>query len=344
MNLKNLSRPELTEFIESLGEKKFRAGQIWSWIYAKGITSFDDMTNLSKSLRTRLESAASLPNLKLQDRKLSRVSGTCKFVWKLTDGLSIESVFIPDKSRRTVCLSSQAGCSLGCDFCATGKMGWFRNLEVWEITGQVLSISREPGKNPTNLVVMGMGEPLLNYDNVIKALSIINDAGGIAISHRKITLSTAGIVPAIRRYADEGHPFKLAVSLNATSQPQRARLMPVSRKYPLEELMDAVRYYSRRSKRRITFEYVLIRGINDSQEDARRLKNLVRNIPCKINLIAYNNTGGVYQSPPEDRIERFAESLRTLRAPVTRRLSQGGDIQGACGQLASGKSGIGRDD
>jgi 23S rRNA (adenine2503-C2)-methyltransferase len=333
-NLKGLSRQELDAFIAGIGEKPFRSSQIWSWMYLRGLTSFDGMTNLSKNLRSKLEGLATISSLKLIEKKTSLTSQTTKFLWGLDDGLRLESVYIPEKRRRTVCISSQVGCGLGCRFCATAMMGFIRNLNPDEIVDQVISIWREMGEKPTNIVVMGMGEPLLNYENVIKALNIINDAEGIAISHRKITVSTAGVVPQLRRYTAEGHPYKLAISLNATTDAQRSLLMPINRKYPLRELIKVAKVYTQRQRTRLTFEYVLMKGVNDSSADAQKLLKLLTGIPCKVNLIAYNPTRTGYVRPDDERIQAFAESIRPLCAPVTLRLSRGDDIEGACGQLA----------
>jgi 23S rRNA (adenine2503-C2)-methyltransferase len=327
----------MRKYIEKIGEKPFRTDQLWTWIYNKGVLDFKSMTNLSRDFRSKLEKIAIIPPLKLIDKQESNLSGTIKFLWELTDGQHIESVYIPEKSRRTVCLSSQVGCALDCQFCATGKMGFIRNLDCHEICGQILTITRETGQKPTNIVIMGMGEPFLNYQNVIKALFIINDPEGIAIGNRKITISTAGIVPKLYEYADQGLPFKLAISLNATTNRQRTKLMPINSKYPLQDLIKAAKYYTKKQKKRITFEYVLIKGVNDSPEDALRLMTLVRGVPCKVNLIAYNSTRNQYMRPDEEKINAFAESIRTLRAPVTVRISHGQDIDGACGQLATRK-------
>ena len=233
INLKSLSRQELNQFITEIDEKPFRANQIWSWIYQKNVTSFNRMTNISQSLRIKLDRIAFISSLKLIHKTVSRRSHTEKFLWELENGLRIESVYIPEGKRRTICVSSQVGCTLQCRFCATGSMGFIRHLEVEEITDQVLSTSREVGEKPTNIVIMGMGEPFLNFDNVIKALYILNHSDGMAIGHRKITISTVGIVPKLIRYTEESHLFKLAISLNATTETQRTRLMPVNKKYPL---------------------------------------------------------------------------------------------------------------
>lgn len=336
INLLEMDREALSHFILEMGEKSFRANQIWSWLYIKGASQFDEMTNLSKQFREKLNHVAEIRHLDLIKASDSNVSDTRKFLWRLEDGLKIESVFIPEEKRRTVCISSQVGCTLACGFCATGSMGFKRNLKMYEMVDQILSIRKKMDEPPTNIVVMGMGEPFLNYENVIRALTLVNDKEGIAIGHRRITISTAGIVPAIIRYAVEGHPFKLAISLNATTNAVRSRIMPINRKYPLEALLKAAKTYTRKSRKRITFEYVLLHGVNDSMEDAARILSILGDIPCKVNLIACNETQSGYKRPPDSHIEAFAEAIRPLCAPVTLRLSKGDDINGACGQLAAG--------
>ncbi|MBN2415596.1 23S rRNA (adenine(2503)-C(2))-methyltransferase RlmN [bacterium] len=343
-DLKSLSREGLTAFISGLEEKPFRAEQIWNWLYARGVSDFQHMTNLSKAFRERLETVACISRLELEDRQVSKKTGTVKYLWRLEDGREVESVYIPDGNRHTICISTQVGCALGCDICATARIGFTRDLTVSEIVNQVMDTAADMGRKPTNIVVMGMGEPFLNYDNLITALYIINSRDGLAVSHRRITISTAGIAPLIRRYAGEGHPFKLAISLHATTDSVRSRIMPINRKYPLKDLMAAAGVYARTARDRLTFEYVLIDGINDSKEDARRLRNMLRTIPCKVNLISYNAGGNSrYAASPPERVRVFTDEIRHLLAPVTLRLSRGDDINGACGQLAGkkGRSPIG---
>lgn len=334
INLKNLTRKELEQFIEVLEEKSFRARQLWQWMYEKKVTDFSQMTNISKALQGKLSSKAQLKSLTL-DQKLKSSSGTIKYLWELEDGLKIESVYIPEGKRKTLCVSSQVGCTLGCRFCATGKLGFIRNLELYEIVDQIISVQRDLNFSLTNIVMMGMGEPFLNYHNLMKALYIINDGEGIAIGHRKITISTAGVVPKLKQYTEEKHPFKLAISLNGTHQEQREHVMPVTKIYPFDDLLAAAKEYTRISKKRVTFEYVLLHGHNDSQEDANRLLRLLKNIPCKLNIIAYNETDTGFLSPSDDQVKWFADRLKKLNASVTVRLSKGDDIQGACGQLAA---------
>ena len=336
VNLKSLTKTELTAFVESLGEKPFRAAQLWSWLYNKGAASFEAMTNLSKTFRQTLDSVSEIRSLSLERKTLSGFSDTQKFLWRLDDGMKIESVCIPEPDRTTICISSQVGCALGCTFCATGRMGFRRNLEAHEIVDQVLCVRRETSMQPTNVVVMGMGEPLLNYENVMRALQVLNDPEAIAIGHRRITVSTAGIVPGIRRMAEEGRPYRLAVSLNAAIDDLRTLLMPVNKTYPVDEVIRAVRFYTAKTKKRVTFEYVLLKGINDSPGEADRLLKLLKGLPCKVNLIAFNPTKGKFERPGAEHVRAFAERIKSLQAPVNLRLSRGDDIDAACGQLAAG--------
>ena len=333
-DLKTLTRSELIRFVENLGEKPFRASQLWLWLYHKGVTSFDEMSNLSKDFRERLKNAAEIRSIELFQKTVSVSTGTQKFLWRLQDGQKIESVFIPESDRKTICISSQAGCALGCTFCATGGMGFRRNLEACEIVDQVLAVRRETGVQPTNIVVMGMGEPFLNYENTMHALDLLNDPEGVAVGHRKITVSTAGIVPRIRQYTEEDRPYKLAVSLNAVSGTLRTELMPVNKTYPLGDVIQSVRDYTRRTGRRATFEYVLLNRVNDFTAHADRLLNLLKGLPCKVNLIVWNPTSDRFSRPDHKRVQAFAERIQPLHAPVILRLSRGDDIDAACGQLA----------
>jgi 23S rRNA (adenine2503-C2)-methyltransferase len=335
VRLKTLDKSGLSEWIDSIGEKPYRGRQLWSWMYGKGASSFDDMTDLSKAFRLKLADLAELETLRLERETDSGLTGTRKFLWECGDGVRIETVFIPDADRRTVCVSSQAGCALGCAFCATGGMGFIRNLESWEIVEQVLGSRRITGIRPTNIVVMGMGEPFLNYENVLKAMDVLSDPAGPAIGHRRITISTAGIVPGIRRFTREGRPYKLAISLNATADAIRSKIMPVNRTYPMAGLLSAVKEYTGKTGKRVTFEYVLIRNVNDSMEDAERLLKLLKNLPCKVNLIPFNPGAGKFQRPDDGRVSAFLEAIKPLASPVIVRMSRGTDISAACGQLAT---------
>lgn len=331
--LKGLSLEQLQEYVESVGLKSYRAKQLFHWMYRKNVAEFSAMTTLKKSVRESLEPLAEINLLKLSQAISSKYEPTTKFLFELFDGNLVETVFMEADNRRTICLSSQVGCALKCGFCATGLMGFVRNLSAGEIVDQVLMAERYKQQEATNIVMMGMGEPFLNYDSVIQAAYLISDPDGIAISKRKITISTSGLIPAILRYADEGHRFKLAISLNGTTQESRRKLMPLTKKYPLDELLKAAKYFTERSKTRVTFEYILLENVNDTQEDANRLKKLLNEIPCKINLIPYNATDFGFKPSSETRIQQFVSALASFHAPVTVRRSKGRDINAACGQL-----------
>jgi 23S rRNA (adenine2503-C2)-methyltransferase len=334
-NLKALDRAALAAWIAGRGEKPFRARQIWAWMHRRAARSFADMTDLSRGFRESLERDAELGALRPAAVTASPESGTRKFLWESPAGGRFESVFIPEAGRNTVCVSSQVGCALACAFCATGRLGAVRDLEAWEIVDQVLGVVRETGSRVTNVVVMGMGEPFLNYDAVLAALDVLNDPEGLAIGHRRITVSTAGVIPGIARWASEGRPYKLAVSLNAPEDAVRSAIMPVNRRWPIAGLLDAVRGFTRRTGHRVTFEYVLMRGVNDSLDHARRLLDLLSGLPCKVNVIPYNAASGGFERPDPDRIEAFLEAIKPLASPVMVRWSRGTDIAAACGQLAA---------
>lgn len=339
VDLKGMSPEELVDFVGSLGQQPYRARQLQAWIYARGVSDLAAMTDLSSRFRTELGQVARVSRLSLQAVQESRTAQVAKFLFALTGSERIESVLIADAGRRTACLSSQVGCPLACRFCATGRMGLVRNLTAAEIIDQLLQIAayaRSRGERVTNVVMMGMGEPLLNYDQVLRAIRLMRLELGPAIGGRKITVSTAGYVPGIRRLAQEPLNLGLAISLNATTDEVRRQLMPIGRKYPIAELLDAAWEYFEQRGRRVTFEYVLLAGVNDGDEDALRLAELTRDLPCKINLIPYNELGSdtPFRRPSPDRLEAFRLLLesRAIRA-VTVRDSQGQDIDAACGQL-----------
>ncbi len=325
---------EMEELVSSLGKRPFRARQLMKWIYEKGAEGFAQMTNLSKGLRKRLEEVSYLGRMKLVQRADSQQDQVTKFLFALEDGEKIETVLIKEAGRRTICLSTQVGCPLGCRFCATGKIGLRRNLTAGEIVGQVIETERLSGERPTNLVLMGMGEPLLNYKEVLKSLNIFNSPYGLGMGARKITLSTAGLVPQIEKLAKEKIKIGLAISLNAPTDRLRDWLMPINKRYPLKEVLQAAQRFTQIRKRRITFEYLLIAGVNDSFDDAIRLAKLVKGIPCKINLIPYNpTTNNKFKRPDPQRVEFFKRWLYPLTPTVTLRESKGRDIGAACGQL-----------
>ncbi len=319
--------------LSSMGQPRYRADQLFNWIYKRRISSFDEMSNFSKSLRSRLKEVADIGILRLSNIKSSSDQQTHKFLFELEDGLCVEGVFMAEGKRRTTCLSSQVGCALNCDFCATGKMGFQRHLSAGEIVDQLLFIQKHLNTDISNIVLMGMGEPFLNYDNVMAACDIISHDKGIAIGKRKITISTSGIIPAIKRFTDEGQKYKLAISLNAADDALRDRLMPINRKYPVAELMNAARYYAKRSRYRLTFEYVLIRGINDGRKNAIQLQKLLNGIPCKLNIIPYNKIDGRYRGPAEKAIHEFIQPFLDMNIVVSVRRSKGEEIDAACGQL-----------
>tara|TARA_Y100001960_G_scaffold155766_1_gene164022 strand:+ start:1955 stop:2977 length:1023 start_codon:yes stop_codon:yes gene_type:complete len=334
MDLTGMETKELESFVNDLGEKKFRGNQIFSWIQQHGITDISQMTTLTKQFRDSLKTKAKIQAPHIIDITKSTETYSQKFLFELDDGMKIESVYLPEGKRRTVCLSSQIGCPLDCKFCATGKMGFIRNLSVGEILGQLLSVKRNIEERITNVVFMGMGEPMLNYNNVIKAAKIINDYRGLNISSRKITISTVGIAKKIRKLADDKVPFKLAFSLNATDDKSRNFLMPINKKFDLEECILALKYYNQKLKKRVTLEYVLIAGINDRDEDVKNLSSIMKKINCNLNLIPYNPIlGENFNRPNRAQLTRFFEKVSNGGRTITVRWSQGKDINAACGQL-----------
>jgi 23S rRNA (adenine2503-C2)-methyltransferase len=347
-NLKGLNLAELQTFVEELGEKKYRAAQLYGWLYASDAQNFDEMTNISKEFRTVLSQMSYIYNLESITQKVSK-DGTTKFLFQLEDGLAIESVLIPGKkqasggeNRLTLCVSTQVGCPLDCKFCATGTMGFMRNLTAGEIIDQVIQVQRTSQKRITNLVYMGMGEPMLNYDNVMKSVEIINDDRGLNIGGRHITISTAGYADKIRQMADEERPVKLALSLHSLDNEKRTKLMPITKKYSVDNLIEALEYYYHKTRRRPTFEYILFDGFNDTTADIKAFVKLSRRIPCKVNIIPFHSIGFAHPSgigssltpTPPERIEAFAGALREADITVMVRGSSGQDIQAACGQLA----------
>jgi 23S rRNA (adenine2503-C2)-methyltransferase len=335
INLKALNQAEMEAFFKGQGLPAFRARQMLHWIYEKGARSTEDITEFSKPLREKLSEIACISNLELKERKTAR-DGTEKYLFGLEDGNSIESVLIPDEKRLTLCISSQVGCYMSCRFCLTGAMGFIRNLAAHEIVDQVISTRRLIApKEITNIVLMGMGEPLNNLDNVAEALWRLTEFAGI--SKRRITFSTSGIAPKIRELPRKAPAVNLAVSLNATTDEVRSRIMPVNKKYPLKTLMDALREYPLTPRARITFEYVLLRDINDTDEDARRLIKLLKGIPSKINLIPFNEfEGSDFKTPSEARVLAFQKILTDSGMTVLIRKSKGREILAACGQLKAG--------
>jgi 23S rRNA (adenine2503-C2)-methyltransferase len=332
INLKGMSIGELSRFLAGRGLPAYRAGQILKWIYEKRAESIDEITVFSKNLRAELGKAAYISNHKPLERLLSR-DGTEKFLFGLDDGETVETVLIPDDGRLTLCVSSQAGCAMGCVFCRTGMDGLRRNLKAHEIVDQVISSGRLVfPRRITNIVFMGMGEPLRNVDEVCESLWRIT--GLMNISKRRITLSTSGVVPAMSSLPGTAPLVNLAVSLNAATDEVRDRIMPINRKYPLKDLLTACRKYPVGKRRRITFEYVMMAGVNDSIDDARRLVQLLGGIPSKVNLIPLNRFDGCgFEPSPEDRILAFQEVLMQAGLTALIRKSKGQDILASCGQL-----------
>jgi len=340
-NLLGLDRAGLENFFESIGEKKFRATQVMKWIHQLGVTDFQEMNNLSKALRNQLAETSCVQNLHVAKDQISS-DGTRKWLLQLPDGNHIEAVFIPEDDRGTLCVSSQVGCALDCSFCSTGRQGFNRNLNTAEIISQVwiaahlLEEEKKPGRKITNVVMMGMGEPLLNFDNTVTAVRIMMDDFAYGLSKRRVTVSTAGVVPAMDRLGDT-LDMRLAVSLHATNDALRDELVPVNKKYPLKELMAACRRFidKQNTRSRITFEYVMLDGINDKPEHARELIKLLKGIPTLMNLIPFNPfEGSGYRTSSKNAVNRFREILHASGMTTVVRKTRGEDIDAACGQLA----------
>lgn len=338
INLLNLSLVELEDLIVKNGMKKFYAKQIFSWLHEKLARDINDMTNISLKDREILGKISYIPYLNLLKYQVSKIDKTEKFLFGLEDGNTIETVLIKSKDRNTLCISSQVGCAVNCDFCATGMGGFIRNLEINEIINQVYTVERrlrKQGEHLTNVVYMGMGEPLLNLENVIKTLDLLSDEKGINISKRKITVSTAGIVPAIEKLLERKIYVELAISLHSAINEKRDAIMPINKAYPLEDLHTILMAYQKQSKRRLTFEYLLINNVNVSDGDANALADFVHDFDHMVNLIPYNHVEGKpYERPTDKKIEKFVKTLEEIRkVNVSVRREKGGDIDGACGQL-----------
>jgi 23S rRNA (adenine2503-C2)-methyltransferase len=359
-DLKNLTLPALELFLQGKGKERFRATQIFKWIYQHDASTFEEMTNISKSLRSELTEISRISRLQIEAVE-NGSDGTRKYLFALEDGHAVEAVLIPIEGRNTLCISSQVGCAMGCEFCLTGTFKLTRNLTTAEIVNQILAVRRDLRQNPVqltqpptaatlydddensspsppdiirNIVMMGMGEPLHNLDNVIPAIMIMIDGNGLQLSNRRVTVSTSGLVPEMGRLGQEVPNVNLAVSLNATTDELRDRIMPVNRKYPIRELLEACREFPKPGRRKITFEYVMLGGINDSLEDAKRLLKLVSDIPNKVNLIPFNEHEGCgFRSPTQASIDAFHKYLIDRHVTVITRDSRGGDISAACGQL-----------
>ena len=334
-DLASLELPEIEQVLVRLGHSRFHGRQIFQWIHKRGVTDFALMSDLSREMREQLTETCDIrtPDVIRTERSSD---GTTKLLLQLADGRQIESVFIPDTPSQTFCISTQVGCAMKCAFCLTGKMGIDRNLTAGEIAGQVRVLARELHMLDVrfNIVLMGMGEPLHNYEATMKALRILNDEHGLAISARRITLSTVGVLPALERLATEPVMPNLAISLHSTTEDQRDMLVPINRKYGLKELLDACRRFPVKRRERITFEYVMLNEVNDTPEDARRLVRLLHGIRGKVNLLPLNEAAGIpFDRPSDERVNRFARILSDHGVTVSVRKSRGRDIRAACGQL-----------
>lgn len=325
---------ELQEELEKLGEKKFRAKQIYEWLHVKLVDSFDEMSNLSKNLKETLKEHYRLATVTMVERQESKLDGTNKFLFRLSDGHFVESVLMRYKHGNSVCISSQVGCRMGCRFCASTLDGWERNLLPSEMLGQIYQIQKIIGERVSNVVVMGTGEPMDNYDNFLRFVQMLSDDNGLHISQRNITVSTCGIVPNMKRLATEHLQITLALSLHGSTQEKRRELMPVANKYDLEEVLQACDCYFRETGRRITFEYSLVHGVNDREEDARELISILKPRNCHLNLIPVNPIKERdFERPSRKAAEAFKNRLEKQGINVTIRREMGSDIDGACGQL-----------
>lgn len=335
IDMKNLNVHELEAWVVSLGENRYRARQMMEWVYHHNASSFEEMTTLPKAFRSKISIASYISNPVIKKIQTSS-DGTRKFLFELTDGNCIEGVLIPEKKHQTICLSTQVGCALGCVFCRSGKRGLIRNLDTSEIVNQVCAIKNHFPNNhqPFNIVFMGMGEPLANYENTLKTLQILTSPFGFQVSHRRITVSTAGLIPQIKKLG-KALPVNLAISLNAANHSLRNSLMPINKKYPLNKLLEAASKVPLPSRKRITFEYILMKDINDSLKDAKELASVLRGMRCKINLIPFNEHEGVaFKRPDHKTVEEFRQYLVTHHYTVMVRESKGRHIEAACGQLA----------
>ena len=336
-DIRSLTFGELSEKMSEWGEKPFRAGQVYQWLHEKCVMSLDEMKNVPLSLRTKLSETYETRGPEAVTQLVSEIDGTRKYLFALPDSNVIESVFMRYHHGNSVCISSQVGCAMGCAFCASTIGGKVRNLSAGEMLGQIYAITRLTGERISNVVVMGSGEPLDNYDNLIRFIRILTDERGLHISQRNITVSTCGLVPAMRRLAQEHLAITLALSPHASSQEKRERLMPIARRYHLDEVLEAVRYYHEQTGRRVTFEYSLVAGENDSTKDAAELAALIRGPGVHVNLIPVNPVDETrFSAPDRERVRRFQETLERAGVNATVRREMGRDINGACGQLRRG--------
>lgn len=333
ININNLELKELEDFIESLNEKKFHSKQIFKWLHREGVISFDDMTDISKTLREKLKKTTDITNLEILKVQKSK-DGTCKFLIKLSDQNAIESVLMKYNYGNTLCVSTQVGCKMGCKFCASTQNGWQRDLTPAEIEGQIITIQKYTNEKISNIVYMGIGEPLDNFCNVVKSVKLINTPEGLGIGARHISLSTSGIVPNIYKLADLGLQATLSVSLHAVTDKERKKIMPIANKYTIKDLIEACNYYIIHTGRRISFEFALIKDINDNEQTAKGLAKLLRGMLVHVNLIPVNEIkDGKYKKSNKKDIERFMNILNSSGIVTTVRRELGKDIDAACGQL-----------
>jgi len=338
-NIRNLTLEDLIVSMEKIGEKRFRAKQIYEWLWKKNAATFEEMSNLGKELRTKLESHFFIDHIQLEDQQISS-DKTIKCAFSVEKGKVVEGVLIPTTSRTTACISSQVGCSLSCTFCATGRLKLMRNLTAGEIVDQVVYL-KDQAENRyqtplTNIVYMGMGEPLLNYKNVLRSIDLITGEDGLGMSPKRITVSTAGIAKMIRKLGDDGVKFNLALSLHAANDKKRSEIMEINDTNNLETLADALRYFYEKTESRVTFEYIIFKDFNDRIEDAQELAAFARCVPCKINIIEYNPIDeGSFQQADTEKVNAFAAFLESKNLIVNVRRSRGKDIDAACGQLAN---------
>jgi len=335
LELSELDRPALEQAVSALGVPAFRGRQVFRWLYRRGVADWAAMANLGADTRATLAAACTITSPAIRSRHTS-MDGTTKFLLQLADGREIEAVYIPDTPAQTFCVSTQVGCAMACAFCLTGRMGLTRHLTAGEIAGQVRVLAHATGLagTPFNVVLMGMGEPLHNYDATMKALGMLADEEGLGVHPRRVTLSTVGLVPGLERLATAPLMPNLAISLHATTDAQRSALVPANRKYPLADILDACRRLPLPRRRRITFEYVLLAGVNDTSDDARRLARLLEGLQAKVNLLPLNEAPGIdFARPSDEHVNAFARALAELGLTVSVRKSRGRDIRAACGQL-----------
>ncbi|MGN0453212.1 MAG: 23S rRNA (adenine(2503)-C(2))-methyltransferase RlmN [Ruminococcus sp.] len=334
IDIKSFTKPELIAFLKEKGYPKFRADQIFSWLHTKSVRTFEEMTNLPKNLIEDISSICYISVANIEKKLVSRYDNTIKYLFSFEDGDCVEAVVMEYHHGHTMCISTQVGCKMGCTFCATGKSGFTRNLKPSEMLSQIQTAQSDTGNRISGIVLMGMGEPLDNYDNVLRFIELITDKDGMNLGARHITLSTCGLVPKIYSLAESGLPITLSVSLHAPNDSIRSKTMPVNRKYPMDELLKACRYYAERTSRRVTYEYALIKGVNDSDENALELAMKIKGTLCHVNLIPVNPVEGTpYSQSTDKRLASFVSVLSKYRVNATVRRTLGSDINASCGQL-----------